>query len=88
MRILDLADRAVVAENAKRQDAVGALLRKVLTAADPDVEFQGILRDAGIFRVRQVVRRQQIERLRLAFGMPRQTMKRYLVAAGLVNATD
>jgi hypothetical protein len=87
-RILDLADMAVVRENARRNDALGAMLLKVLAAADPDAELQGILKDAGLFHVRQVRRRQQIERLRLAFGVKREVMKRYLAAAGLVNERD
>lgn len=88
MRIFDLADPATVDRNSRLSDSVGAMLRELRTAADPDVAFQQMLRDAGYFHHRRSVRRFQIKKLATAFGVTKPEMKRYLLAAGLVNAAD
>ncbi len=85
--ILELADPRTLAQSAARGDALGALLRRVQAAADSDLEFQAGVKPlfTGYLRVQ---RRQQITKLRLALGIERPVLKKYLRAAGIVNEMD
>lgn len=87
MRILDLADRVTIQRNSQRSDELGVLLRAVLAAANPDGVFQDNVRP--MFRgYERVERRRTIKKLSVALGIPREQMKAYLLAAGIVNAMD
>lgn len=88
LSILDLADPETIERVSQRGDHLGALMRSVRGAADPDAEFQRIISDSGLLREIQVKRRQQILALALAFGTTKANMKKYLAAAGLVNDRD
>ena len=86
-RILELADPKTLARNAARRDPLGTFLEKVMAAADPDEEFQAVVKTL-FTGYRQVERRAHIEMLRLALGIERPVLKKYLRAAGIVNEMD
>ncbi len=68
--ILELADPKTLARSAARGDALGSLFRRVQAAADPDLEFQAVVRKTFV-GCNRVQRRQLIEKMRLAFGIVR-----------------
>jgi hypothetical protein len=85
--ILNLADPESLRRSAERSDEIGAMLQRVIAAADADAEFQRAV--APMLRgFARVTRRRSIEKLRQALGMERAELKKYLRAAGLVNEMD
>ena len=85
--ILDIADRSVCRQRSERADPVGQLVRRVLQAADPDLEFTELAR-SYIGNQGQDPRRACIMLLAKAFGCDRVELKKYLRAKGVVNQMD
>ena len=86
-RILDIADHEVAAERAKRADAVGQFVRKVLEADDPDAVFEDLAR-SYIQNQGQDSRRKCVTILTTAFGADRAEMKKILRGKSIVGEMD
>lgn len=86
MRIKEIADQATVAARMRRDDESALLLQTVWASADPDSRFLECVRP--LFRgpeCTQIYRRAKTTELATLVGVSKQTMKQYLLEAGIIN---
>jgi hypothetical protein len=87
LKILDLIDRSHCEKMAEGTDAAAICVKRVITAADPDAEFQRIVKGFLASEI-EYERRAKIHRLSVFFGVSAENMKRYLKAKGRTNQSD
>lgn len=87
LSILDIINPLIAERNAKRDDAVGQMVKCVLRAASPD----GVMHDLAhelLSGYLSQTRKVKITMLAEAFGAKRDDLKKYLRARSLCGPVD